>query len=74
MTEPRIQIEGRALTEAQAMAVRVAVMTLYAEVRTEKGRRDIGPIADAYRDRLVEVLKLMRPVEPESTQEGGNAR
>lgn len=59
MTEPKIQIYGHDLTAAQAMAVRVAVMSFQMECSSEEGRNDLGPIADAYNARLTEVLKLM---------------
>ena len=59
MNEPCIQINGRTLTNAQAMAVRVAVTNFHMEVASEEGKRDLGPIADAYRARLEEVFKIM---------------
>lgn len=63
MTEPVITINGRLLTEAQAMAVRVAITTFHAEMsvpgvlgQDEHGQR----ISEAYRDRLTEVLMINR--------------
>lgn len=58
MTEPKIQIGNCVLTEAQAMAVRVAVSDFQMQV-SEEGKRDLGPIADAYNARLSEVIKIM---------------
>lgn len=57
--EPKIQIGGHVLTEAQAMAVRVAVTTFHIETGTEENRADLGPIADAYHARLGEVLTII---------------
>lgn len=58
--EPYIQIGDHVLTEGQAMAVRVAVTSFHMEVSQDEEFRDgLGPIADGYRDRLGEVLKIM---------------
>lgn len=59
MTEPHIQIGEHVLTEAQAMAVRVAVTSFHAETAAEGCRDELGPIADAYHARLGEVLKVI---------------
>ena len=45
--EPKIQIDDYVLSEAQAMAVRVAVTSFQMECASEEGRSDLGPIADA---------------------------
>lgn len=66
MTEPHIIINGIELTEAQAMAVRVAVSSFYTEMgapdalgEDEHGRA----MAAAYRLRLAEVYRLFFPVQ-----------
>jgi hypothetical protein len=59
MIEPKIQIGDYVLSEAQAMAVRVAVTSFYAETGDEEIGFDLGPIADAYHARLGEVLTVM---------------
>jgi hypothetical protein len=59
MDEPNIIIEGERLTTGQAMAVRVAVSVFYDQVLSPEGRQELGPIANAYRDRLREVFALM---------------
>jgi hypothetical protein len=53
--EPGILVNGVTLTEAQAVAVRVAVSAFLAELET----RDLGVIGPLYRDRLDEVERLM---------------
>lgn len=58
--EPKIQIGDHVLTEAQAMAVRVAVTSFHMECSSDEEFRDgLGPIADAYKDRLGEVIRIM---------------
>jgi hypothetical protein len=57
--EPPIQINGRPLTEAQAMAVRVAVTNFYMETFDPEIRDSLGPIAFGYRARLGEVLEII---------------
>lgn len=59
MAEPHIQIGDHVLTEAQAMAVRVAVTNFHMETGDRDSAREIGPIAAAYHARLSEVLRLM---------------
>jgi hypothetical protein len=60
MPEPHIQIGTHVLTNAQAMAVRVAITNFHMEVsEDDEARAELGPIADGYRDRLGEVLKIM---------------
>lgn len=59
MTEPCIQVNGRVLSDAQAMAVRVAVTNFHTETAEPETKADLGPIADAYHARLDEVLALM---------------
>lgn len=59
--EPKVQIADYVLSEAQAMAVRVAVTAFYSEVTTdEEMRKGIGyELANAYSARLGEVLTIM---------------
>ena len=62
MTEPHIILNGMELTDAQSMAVRVAVTSFHQEMgdKDPLGDDEIGrQMASAYRDRLTEVLKLM---------------
>jgi len=66
MTEPRIQIGDHVLTDAQAMAVRVAVSTFHIECVDDGFREEVGPIADAYHARLGEVLTIMIAAPPRS--------
>lgn len=53
--EPRIEISGYSLTQGQAMAVRVAVEQFLMELAEDDFRSELGPIGDAYRERLQEV-------------------
>lgn len=64
MSEPVILINGRRLTDGQAMAVRVAITTFHQEMAEpdalggdEHGKR----MAEGYRDRLTEVLRMLVP-------------
>ena len=59
MKEPKITINGHTLTDAQAMAVRVACTCFEIQTGSEEGRRDIGPAADGYTARLREVFAMM---------------
>ena len=59
MSEPQIQIGGYVLTEAQAMAVRVAITDFHAQICDDEEFIALGPIADTYRDRLHEVIKII---------------
>jgi hypothetical protein len=59
MSEPNIIIGYQPLTQAQAMAVRVAITNFHAETGTAESRNDLGPIADGYHARLGEVLILL---------------
>lgn len=58
MGEPKIQIDDFVLSEAQAMALRVAATAFHAEMCEPEAQTDLGPIALAYRDRLHEILKV----------------
>lgn len=65
MSEPVITINGRPLIEAQAMAVRVAILAYHQEMADplalgddEHGKR----MTEAYRDRLGEVLSIIAGV------------
>ncbi len=59
--EPEIQIGDHTLTNAQAMAVRVAITAFHAEASADvRLHKDVdGKLDSAYRDRLAEVLELM---------------
>lgn len=60
--EPFMEVNGFALTYAQSMAVRVAVIDLYTQVRDPEFAEELGPIAQGYEARLLEVLKIMQCV------------
>lgn len=60
--EPFIRINGRELTAAQSMAVRVAVSDFHTQMRDPEFAEELGPIAQGYADRLLEVLKIMQCV------------
>jgi hypothetical protein len=58
--EPKIQIGDHVLTEAQTMALRVAATTFHMKVSDEEYRQELGEaLADAYRNRLGEILTIM---------------
>lgn len=57
--EPRIQIGDQVLTEAQAMAVRVAVGAFRMQMTGGATRKKLGAIADGYRARLTEVETII---------------
>jgi hypothetical protein len=57
--EPKIQIGNHVLTEAQAITTRVALTHFLMETEDQGFKDDLGPIADAYRDRLKEILAIM---------------
>lgn len=59
MSEPYIQIGDHVLTEAQAMAVRVAVTNFHMETGDRDSAREIGEIAVGYHARLSEVLRII---------------
>jgi hypothetical protein len=64
LTEPRITINGRLLTEGQAMAVRVAIAAYHQELQDPDHLgtdRDGRRLTHAYRDRLEEVLRFILP-------------
>jgi len=61
-TEPTIVVNGVHLTDAQAMAVRVAITSYHAEMSDETacGDDDQGRLMTrAYHDRLSEVLNII---------------
>ena len=60
MTEPTIMINGKTLTPAESMAVRVAITNVHAAMSHIDPLDTHGmAMARAYRDRLGDVLKLM---------------
>lgn len=59
MSEPRIEINGVALTEATATTLRVAASHFASVVAEPEMAALLGPIAQGYRDRLQEILLFM---------------
>ena len=60
MTEPDITIEGVRLSFAQAMALRVAASDFHMQMNDPETVDGLGDcLAEGYRDRLTEILKLM---------------
>jgi hypothetical protein len=60
--EPHITINGVELTGGQAMTVRVAISTMFAEMSEPEalGNDDMGiSIASGYKDRCAEILRIM---------------
>jgi hypothetical protein len=57
--EPRITVNGKPLTVAQAMTVRVAVGNFLLELQDANFVRDLGEIGPLYRRRLIEISELM---------------
>lgn len=57
--EPFILIEGTRLTDAQAMALRVATSNMLLDLSDDGFRARLGPVADDYRARLREIVWLM---------------
>lgn len=67
--EPAIIINGYRLTQAQSLAVRVAMSELYVRACTDPhalGKDDAGiGFTQAYKDRSREVLEIMAKPQPE---------
>ncbi len=59
MIEAKIQVGDYVLSEAQSMAVRVAVSTFLGQLADETFVEDLGPIGPAYKARLAEVERIM---------------
>jgi hypothetical protein len=60
MTEANVTIEGTVLTFAQSMALRVALSDFLMQLDDGEFTNGLGPeLAQNYRDRCSEVLKLM---------------
>ena len=59
MPEPHITINGQPLTIAQATTVRVAIGSFLIELQDEDFLRDLGAIDPHYKERLIEIAKLM---------------
>ena len=57
--EPTIVINGKQLTEAQAMAVRVAVSDFLAQLTDKDFMKSLGAAGPMYQARLAEVQRLM---------------
>lgn len=58
-SEPSITIEGRELSLAEAMSLRVAVGSLRISLHDPGFRAGLGPIADAYDKHLERIEGLM---------------
>ena len=69
MIEPAITINGHRLTQAQSLAVRVAVSDLYVEACDNPkslGKDDLGiGLTAAYKARSREVLEIMSKTQPD---------
>lgn len=67
MTEPAITVNGKSLTEAQAMAVRVAVTDFQSRM-SEKDALGSGSVGEGirrgYQERAGEVVRIMLPPAP----------
>ncbi len=64
MTEPTIIIGDKMLTEGQSMTVRVALNNFLIELQDGDGLGDDEhgrAMTAAYRDRIIEVLRMMQP-------------
>lgn len=63
MKEPEITINGIRLSESQAMAVRVAIDSMFIEMNNPEalGPDDHGrKMASGYQERCQEIIRLMR--------------
>lgn len=69
--EAIVVIEGVQLTEAQSGTIRIAVAHFLVDLADRKYCRELGPIADAYRDRLHEVEDML--IEGANRRSGRNA-
>jgi hypothetical protein len=58
-TEPNVIINGHILSEAQAMTLRVAIGNFLITLRDDDFMRDLGAVGPHYRDRLIEIERLM---------------
>ena len=63
-TEPNITINGVPLTDAQAMAVRVAVVDFLYDLADAEHMAELGEIGPLYRARLSEVQEIMHRPTP----------
>lgn len=59
--EPIITINGVTLTEGEAMTVRVMLTNAASELENPSADDALGPIANAYRARLRDILALLVP-------------
>jgi hypothetical protein len=67
MSEPTIIIGDKMLHEGQAMAVRVALNNFLIDLQDEDGLGDDEhgrAMTAAYRNRIIEVLRLIQPRQP----------
>lgn len=75
MSEPSIIINGNTLTNAQAMAVRVAITDFYTDMADPKALGDDEhgiKMATAYHLRLDEVLRMILPSPSVSNGQRGS--
>jgi hypothetical protein len=59
MIEPHITINGHALSEGQAMTVRVAITLFQLELENDQFRDDLGMMGRLYQARVREIMTLM---------------
>ena len=59
LNEAQITINGTALTNAQSMAVRVAITNFLMELHDDRTLADLGAIGIAYHQRLNEVIRMI---------------
>jgi hypothetical protein len=59
MIEPKIQIGDHVLTEAQAIAMRVAVTDLFSHLQDVDFSTSLGAIGPLYCERLGEILSII---------------
>lgn len=57
--EAKILVDGVELTTAQVKSVRAAVTGMLTDLQNEEHRRELGPIAEKYEERLREVETLL---------------
>lgn len=70
MTEAHITVEGKTLSQAQSMAVRVAITAFLMQLRTDKQfYRSLGMMAEVYNSKLTDVLTIIldEPIETETS-------
>jgi hypothetical protein len=56
--EPKVQIDDYVLSEAQAMALRVAATDFHSQLQDQEYCDDLGEIGMLYKERITEILKI----------------